>query len=104
MSYNSSWCVGSLHLLQKHFEYLLVFTCRFCNTAKFCFALAEHVRSCVFGSVGHAYSNADVAFMSFMEDLKENEAEYDPESAKFFLNCAEYPSVTACGQRIAQNT
>lgn len=42
-----------------------------------------------------ADSNADVAFMSFMEDLKENEAEYDPESAKFFLNCAEYPSVTA---------
>ena len=40
-------------------------------------------------------SNADVAFMSYMEDLKRNEAEYDPESANFFLNSAEYPSITA---------
>ena len=33
--------------------------------------------------------------MSFMEDVKRNNAEYDPESANFFLNSAEYPSITA---------
>ena len=33
--------------------------------------------------------------MSFMERLKATQAEHDPEFNRFFLNSAEYPSITA---------